>query len=67
MDAGVQPCEIRTSFPRSDDVEVEFICILIVNRKVFAVFDVEDDTDEVVLVKISLEKARLNIKIQLLA
>lgn len=68
MDEGVVPCEIRTSFTRSDDVEVEFICILIVNGKAFAVFDVDDDTNhEVVLVKISLEKARLNIKIQLLA
>ena len=37
MDAGVEPCEIRTSFPRSDDIEVEIICILIVNGKAFAV------------------------------
>lgn len=58
IDAGVEFCEITTCFPKSDDVEVEFICVLIENGKAFAVFDVENHTDEAVLVEISLEKAR---------
>lgn len=37
IDAGVERCEITTCFPKSDDVEVEFICILIVNGKSFAI------------------------------
>ena len=37
IDAGVKRCEITTCFPKSDDVEVEFICILIVNGKAFAI------------------------------
>ncbi|OAH52925.1 MULTISPECIES: hypothetical protein [Bacillaceae] len=60
--AGVEPCTIKSCIPRSDDLEVEFICILIVDGKAFEVFDVENDTDEAVLVKISLEKARDRIR-----
>ncbi len=30
-------CEITTCFPKSHDVEVEFICILILNGKAFAI------------------------------
>jgi len=37
LDAGVKRCEITTCFPKSDDVEVEFICILIVSGKAFAI------------------------------
>lgn len=55
--AGVEICDIRKRIPKSDDLEVEFICVLIVDDKAFAVFDVENDTDEAVLVKISLDKA----------
>jgi hypothetical protein len=62
LDAGVERCEITTRFPRPDDVEVEFICILIVDGEAFAVFDVEDDTDEAVLVEISLAEARRLIR-----
>ena len=62
LDAGVELCEIRTSFPRSNDVEVEFICVLIVGVDAFAVFDVEDDTDEAVLVRITLAEARRLIR-----
>jgi hypothetical protein len=62
LDAGVQRCEITTRVPRSDDVEVEFICILIVDGEAFAVFDVENDTDEAVLVEIPLAAARRLIR-----
>ncbi|SMQ81232.1 hypothetical protein SAMN05444673_4202 [Bacillus sp. OV166] len=62
LDAGVHRCEIRTRVPRSDDVEVEFICILIVDGEAFAVFDVENDTDEAVLVEIPLAAARRLIR-----
>jgi hypothetical protein len=60
--AGVHRCEITTRIPRSDDVEVEFICILIVDGEAFAVFDVENDTDEAVLVEIPLAAARRLIR-----
>lgn len=62
LDAGVQRCEVVTRVPRSDDVEVEFICILIVDGEAFAVFDVENDTDEAVLVEIPLAAARRLIR-----
>ena len=62
LNAGVQRCEITTRVPRSDDVEVEFICILIVDGEAFAVFDVENDTDEAVLVEIPLAAARRLIR-----
>ena len=58
LNAGVKPCEIKTRVPRSNDVEVEFICILIVDGEAFAVFDVENDTDDAVLVEIPLAAAR---------
>ncbi|MBT2698833.1 hypothetical protein J7E79_15650 [Bacillus sp. ISL-40] len=62
LDAGVNRCEITTRVPRSDDVEVEFICILIVDGEAFAVFDVENNTDEAVLVEIPLAAARRLIR-----
>ncbi|MEH6907809.1 hypothetical protein [Neobacillus drentensis] len=62
LDAGVHRCEITTRVPRSDDVEVEFICILIVDGEAFAVFDVENATDEAVLVEIPLAAARRLIR-----
>jgi hypothetical protein len=62
LDAGVQRCEVVTRVPRSDDVEVEFICILIVDGEAFAVFDVENDMDEAVLVEIPLAAARRLIR-----
>ncbi|QIE40338.1 hypothetical protein GM610_12900 [Bacillus tropicus] len=56
--AGIQRCTISNCIPRShDDLEVEFICVLIVGGEAFAVFDVEDDVDEAVLVPISLREA----------
>ncbi len=58
LNAGVKRCEITTRVPRSNDVEVEFICILIVDGEAFAVFDVENDTDDAVLVEIPLAAAR---------
>lgn len=62
LDAGVQRCEVVTRVPRSDDIEVEFICILIVDGEAFAVFDVENDMDEAVLVEIPLAAARRLIR-----
>jgi hypothetical protein len=62
LDAGVKRCEITTRVPLSDDLEVEFICILIVDGQAFAVFDVENDTDEAVLVEIPLAAARRLIR-----
>lgn len=57
LNSGVERCEISNRIPRSDDVEVEFICVLIVNGEAFAVFDVENAMDEAVLVRISLPEA----------
>ncbi|MGG1564460.1 hypothetical protein ABE439_23740 [Priestia megaterium] len=55
---GIQRCTIANSIPRPDDeLEVEFICVLIVGGEAFAVFDVENDVDEAVLVQISLREA----------
>lgn len=62
MEEGIERCTISRCVPRGDDVEVEFICVLIVDGKAFAVFDVEDDTDEAVLVPISLRTARRLIR-----
>jgi hypothetical protein len=52
--AGVQRCTISNRIPTNN---VEFICVLIVDGQAFAVFDVENNVDEAVLVRISLERA----------
>lgn len=63
LEEGVERCTISRCIPREDDVEVEFICVLIVEGNAFAVFDVEDgDMDEAVLVPISLRTARRLIR-----
>ncbi|EKN67763.1 hypothetical protein BAZO_07774 [Schinkia azotoformans LMG 9581] len=62
LDAGVERCEISNRVPMMDNLEVEFICVLIVGRDAFAVFDVEDDTDHAVFVKISLVEANRLIR-----
>ena len=51
--AGVQQCTISNRVPTNG----EFICVLIVDGEAFAVFDVENNVDEAVLVRISLERA----------
>ncbi|XRG80199.1 hypothetical protein V5E38_07810 [Rossellomorea sp. GAMAL-10_SWC] len=55
--AGLHFCEIRNTAPREDDVTAEFKCIFITNRQAFALFDVENDMDRAVFVRISLEEA----------
>ena len=57
---GIQLCTISNSIP--DGLEVEFICVLIVGGEAFAVFDVEDNVDEAVLVPISLREAERLIR-----
>ncbi|MEC1525544.1 hypothetical protein P9D43_26445 [Neobacillus niacini] len=52
--AGVQRCTIRERMPRNN---AEFICVLIENGQAFLVFDVENNQDEAVLVRISLTRA----------
>ncbi|PFO08511.1 hypothetical protein COJ85_03200 [Bacillus sp. AFS076308] len=62
LNAGVQRCQVVTSRPTSDNLEVNFVCVLILDREAFALFDVEDDIDEAVLVEISLAEARRLIR-----
>ncbi|WP_045519553.1 hypothetical protein [Neobacillus niacini] len=52
--AGVQRCTIADRIPRNN---AEFICVLIENGRAFLVFDVENNEDEAVLVRISLSRA----------
>ncbi|TDL64003.1 hypothetical protein E2R56_26515 [Rhodococcus qingshengii] len=52
--AGVQRCTIADRIPRNN---AEFICVLIENGRAFLVFDVENNEDEAVLVRISLTRA----------
>lgn len=58
LNAGVELCEIVSSRPRSDDLEVEFICVFIVDGEAFALFDVEDNMDRAVFVTLTLAQAR---------
>lgn len=61
--AGLEFCEIRDTIPRSSrDVNVEFKCIFITQRQAFALFDVEDDFDRAVFVRITLEEAERAIR-----
>ncbi len=55
--SGVQRFEIVNHRP-GDDLEVEFICVLIVDGEAFAVFDVENNVDEAGLVRISMKEAQ---------
>lgn len=55
--SGVQRCEIVNHRP-GNDLEVEFICVLIVAGEAFAVFDVENNFDEAVLFRISMREAQ---------
>ncbi|WP_458415385.1 hypothetical protein ACNQFZ_13150 [Schinkia sp. CFF1] len=58
LNSGVPRCEISRRIPRSDELDVEFICVLIVGGMAFALFDVENDFDEAVFVRISLIEAQ---------
>jgi hypothetical protein len=51
--AGVERCRIADRRPSN----AEFICVLLLDGEAFEVFDVEDDVDEAVLVRISLARA----------
>lgn len=54
MNAGVKLCQVLERFPSG----AELGCVFIVDGEAFAVFDVENNTDEAVLVRISLAQAR---------
>jgi hypothetical protein len=57
LTAGVMRCEVTNRVPMMDNVDVEFVCVLIVDGEAFALFDVENNTDEAVFVRISLAEA----------
>jgi hypothetical protein len=52
--AGVELCTVTNRRPTEN---AEFKCVLIVDGEAFAVFDVENNVDEAVLVSISLARA----------
>ncbi|MEH7401643.1 MULTISPECIES: hypothetical protein [Bacillaceae] len=61
--AGLDFCEIRDNFPKNGNgVTAEFKCIFITNRQAFALFDVENDFDRAVFVRITLEEAERAIR-----
>lgn len=56
--AGIKFCPIRNTRPKpAKGQKVEFKCVFQDQCNAFEVFDVENATDEAVLVRISLEKA----------
>ncbi|WP_082129675.1 hypothetical protein [Aneurinibacillus tyrosinisolvens] len=56
---GLKLCPIRNTRPRSTPgLKVEFKCIFIDRGRAFSIFDVENSTDNAVLVRISLQRAR---------
>ncbi|MBS4190375.1 hypothetical protein KHA94_09190 [Bacillus sp. FJAT-49705] len=58
IEGGLQLCTIQDEPPVAPPgFEVEFKCIFQDNCKAFSIFDVENSTDEAVLVRISLEEA----------
>ncbi|MGG1575348.1 hypothetical protein [Fictibacillus sp. NRS-1165] len=61
--AGLELCEIRNSIPRSRNREnVEFKCVFINRNQAFALFDVENDFDNAVFVRISMQEAQRLIR-----
>ena len=58
LNAGVDLCTISRRVP--DDAD--FVCVLIVGGQAFALFEVEDDMEEAVLVPISLRTAKRLIR-----
>ncbi len=62
-DAGLEFCQIQNSIPvATEGVNVEFQCIFINKNQAFALFDVEDDFDRAVFVRIPLDEAKKIIK-----
>jgi hypothetical protein len=55
---GIERCEIASRAPANGELK----CILIIGDNAFAVFDVENAEDEAVLVRISLNRARILIR-----
>lgn len=55
MRAGIETCRIVTEIPTpTPGREVELICAFVVGNNAFLVFDVENTTDELVLVRVPL-------------
>lgn len=53
--SGVELCEIVTTIPTpSPGTEVNLICVFVVGENAFLVFNVENTTDELVLVRVPL-------------
>jgi hypothetical protein len=53
-DAGEEVCIIQDTIPVAEPgLDVEFKCIFFINDQVFLVFDVENSTDEAVLVRVN--------------
>lgn len=53
--AGVELCEIVTTIPTPiPGTQVNLICAFVVGENVFLVFNVENETDELVLVRVPL-------------
>ncbi|MED2970888.1 hypothetical protein P4361_01185 [Fictibacillus sp. B-59209] len=62
-DAGLEFCQIQNSIPvATEGVNVEFQCIFINKNQAFALFDVEDDFDRAVFVRIPLDEAKKMIR-----
>lgn len=52
LTAGIMRCDISSTFPLpSPGVEVNFLCVLVIDGAAFLVFDVENTTDRLVLVR----------------
>ncbi|MBC9786643.1 hypothetical protein H1S01_19555 [Heliobacterium chlorum] len=58
LNDGVKLCRIRNNRPIAmPGFEVEFKCIFIDGKKAFRIFDIENSTDEAVLVRTPLDRA----------
>ena len=55
LNAGIMRCEIRNTIPQpTPGMEVNLICVLVIDDTAFLVFDVENATDRLVLVRADL-------------
>ncbi|WP_352420797.1 spore coat protein [Proteiniborus sp.] len=55
LSSGVELCEIVNRIPTSTPgTEVNLICAFVVGENVFLVFNIENDTDELILVRVPL-------------
>ncbi|NMF01576.1 hypothetical protein [Aneurinibacillus aneurinilyticus] len=60
---GLKLCPIVSRRPRpTPGTKVEFKCIFIDNGRAFSIFDIENSTDNAVLLRIPLEQARRLIR-----